>query len=540
MEKESNAHIQQLSALLVDRDWRLKNLYLILDEVAGTKPFIARPEQLEFRRNRHTRNFVPKARKLGISTEIVLENLDELIFTPNLRAGIVDLTEDDAFGKLQIARFAWQQGPNHPNPGIAQIWRDLHEANPLVIDTKGEMTWSNGASFEAGTSFTGNTPQRLHWSEAGPLSAQYPDRAAKIKRGTLNSVPPDGIVDVETTMEGGRIGTAYNLFRLAKESAGTDLSPADWKLHFFSWLGHPSYKLPGREPTNARIIKYFRDLKEKHGIAVPLERQAWYEAKEREQSEDMLQQFPTDISECDMAVVLGAIYPDLAIVRQQGRVREFNPEPHLPLFTFWDCGGDSLAGWLIQPGSKEINILNWAGGEGSGAAGLAQQARAWEAMHGPIAMHFVPHDADQHDKGSNKTFKTQMIESGLLPHQIRVVPRIPDVWTGIGYVRQRIPRMWFHKRCDQEVEAAGEKLPGGFGRLENYRKAHNRSSGAFLPHPHKDGICDHSADALRTFAEADAQGLIPGQAPKFGETERDHWDDDRPKTRGKTVFGYAR
>ncbi|SKA94879.1 hypothetical protein SAMN02745166_02228 [Prosthecobacter debontii] len=521
--------VKEKLALLQDRNWRLENLYLIL--VQGQPvPFQARPEQLQFRRHRHRRNFVPKARKLGISTEIVLENGDECVFSPNFKSAIIDETEVAAWEKLEIFRFAWLNGPNHPDPFIAALWRLIQAANPLLTNNHSEMAWANGSSYQAGTSFTGRTPQRLHVSEFGPICDASLEKGRKIRRGSINAVLPEDIVDVETTMRGGRVGPCYELFRLAKESVGRPLTSGDWRLHFFSWLQHPDYRLLGQEAHNAEVLRYFKKLREEHALDVPPERQAWYEKKRREQGDDMLQEFPTTIEECDQAIVLGAIYPQMASVRAQGRVREFNPEPHLPLYTFWDCGGDSLAGWLVQPTAKDINILDWAAGEGGGAAGLVAQVRRWEALHGPIAKNYVPHDAHQRDKGSNKTFYTQMLEAGLQPNQVCVVSRIPDVWTGIGYLRRLLPQCWFHRRCDAEPEAAGDPQPSGIARLENYRRALNKTTGHYLEHPLKDGLCDHTADALRTFAEASALNLIPTQSSATARgrsrTSLDDDDDD--------------
>ncbi len=506
--------LAKVRTLLKDREWRLDNFYLILDEEAGIVPFVARGEQREFRRNRHHRNFVPKARKLGISTEIVIENLDDCIFTPNLTAGIIDLKEGDAQAKLQIARTAWENGPHHPNPAIAKLWVGLHEGCPLTSDNGGKMEWANGSAMEAGTSFTGRTPQRMHVSEYGPIASQKPNKAAQIQRGSINAVPPGGIVDIETTMEGGRFGLCYHYFQLAKEACGKDLSIADWRLHFFSWLGHPSYRLAGRKPTEMETVKYFAELHERYGVTADDEQRAWYESRRRELQDEIWQQYPTVIDECDKALVVGAIYPEMGSVRLQGRVRDYPLEPGLPTFTFWDLGAsDNSSGWLIQPGPKDINVFAWCAGEGKGAEGVAEVIRAWERDYGPIAGHFLPHDAHITDKGSGLTYLKQLVACGFPQHIITVVPRTPDVWAGIGEVRKRIGRMWFHTRCDKEImNQDGHKMPGGAGRLEGYRKGVT-TTGIIRSMPVKDGVCDHTADALRTFAEADALGRVFASAP---------------------------
>ena len=300
MTDEERQSIAELLPRLLDREWRLDNLYLILDIDGKTVPFKARKEQLEFRRHRHTRNFVPKARKLGISTEIMMENGDEAIFTDNLQVGIIDLKDEDAVAKLDIFRFCWVNGPTYDwqDWRIGVLWRAIHEMNPLTKDNDHAMEWTNGASITASTSFTGRTPQRLHWSEAGPMSAQRPDQAAKIRRGSINSAGPRSIVDIETTMEGPRVGVAYEICELARLSYGKqDLSIADWRIHFFPWMGHPDYRVPGGKPVLAETRAYFQGLQEMHGIVVSEDQQAWYEAKSREQKKEMNQQFPSTLEE---------------------------------------------------------------------------------------------------------------------------------------------------------------------------------------------------------------------------------------------------
>lgn len=505
----------QVERCIRDREWRLRHLYQILKE-GKLVPWVAYPEQLQFRAERANRNFVPKARKLGLSTEIVMENGDECLWVPNLMCGIIDKTEDDAFAKLQIFRLAWERGPEHPDPVIAWLWQRIHKSNPLVSDNAGQMAWSNGAVFRAGTSFTGRTPQRLHISEYGPICAISAGRAAEIQRGSINSVEPGGIVDIETTMEGGRAGLCYHYYKLAKDAIGREASAATWRMHFFSWLGHPLYRLSGCKPTLGTTLDYFRDIQTKYNITVPDDRMAWWESKRSEIKDEMWQQFPTVAAEVERAIVVGAIYPEMAEVRLGKRVCSFAQEKGLPLYTSWDLGSsDNMAGWLIQPAGKAHNFLAFACGEGAGAAGVAGVIRAWEREYGQIAIHLLPHDAHIHDKGSGKTYLAQLVECGIRADVIRVVPRTPDVWAGIDEVRKRLPNAWFHERCDQPITAPDlTELPSGVQRLEGYRKQVQPSTGLVKSMPVKDGVCDHASDSLRCWAEADSLGMIHANVPR--------------------------
>ncbi len=519
--------LESFAKLIASKEWRLRNLYLILDEEGNMKPLAMRPEQETFLRERHSLNFVPKARKLGMSTIILLDYLDDCVFNPNRSCGHIDLKDVDAHDKLQIARFAWLNGPNHPDENIAGLWRIIHEENPLVGDSAGALEWSNGSRQTAGVSYTGKTPQKLHVSEYGPIAAQFPKKAAEIKRGSMNAVPITGTQDVETTMEGGRFGECYHIFKIGLKAAGGPLTALDWKIHFFPWQNHPSYRLPGHVPREADTIKYFKEIRERHGIDIPLDRQAWFEVKKRTQGEDMFQQFPTIVEECDMAVVAGQILTGMTGLRNKGRIREFEKEANLPLFTFWDLGAsDNSAGWLIQPCGKDDNWLDWTAGEGMGAKGVADVIHAWENRHGAILHHFVPHDARITDKGSGKTYLAQLIEAGVPAHRVTVVNRTPDVWVGINELRALLPRAYFHARTDVDLRSeTGASIPSGVGRLEGYRRTPQTAAGAIRVMPFPD-ICAHTADAARTYAEARMAGLVQGI-------------DGKPKKNKPALMGFA-
>jgi hypothetical protein len=496
-----------------DKSWRMRHLYLILPEDAkagGVIPLTLRAEQETFMAERHTRNFVPKARKLGMSTFIVIDYLDECLWNKDTHCAHVDFREDDAAKKLAIAKLAWERGLEHPNPAIAEIWKVLHAKLTLTKSNDSCLAWSNGSKQEAGMSFMGGTPRRLHISEFGPLASQRPEAAQKVKQGSFNAVPLSGIIDIETTMEGGPIGECYDIFKLGMDARGRDLTALDWKIHFFPWYNHPSYVLPGHAPRKRETESYFRELKQKTGVSVPLDRQAWYEIKAAEQKESMFTQFPSTAEECVRSTTKDPIYPEITALRLQGRVKDFGYERNLPLFTSWDLGvSDFTSGWVFQPSGRDMLVLAWWEGEGQGAAGLADVIRGWEQMFGrKFAMHFLPHDANIRDKGSGRTYVDQLAAAGIPRHCIRIVPRTPDVWAGINDVRDLLPKCWFHARTDEPRKSLeGKDLPSGLQCLEGYRKQPPTPGGVLRPMPLHDA-CSHSADAFRTFGEAWASGIV--------------------------------
>lgn len=299
MTPEDLDSIADLLLLVQDKEWRMRHLYLILDAEGNVVPMKFNADQETYWTHRHNRNVIVKGRKVGMSTLIVINNGDDCVWIPNFTAGIIDLKEDDVIVKLDMFRFAWENGPTFdwPDPRMNLLWKAIHEANPLVTDSDNEMAWAKGGSMTAGTGFTGRTPQALHWSEAGPMSAQRPAQARKIFTGSINSPAPAGRIDIESTMEGARVGVFYKLTEAARENLhlGT-LSPVQWKIHFFPWQNHPLYILPGAKPVKASTRGYFKKVKDDLNIHIPDDRQAWWE---QVVGDSLLQrqQFPTYLEE---------------------------------------------------------------------------------------------------------------------------------------------------------------------------------------------------------------------------------------------------
>jgi len=497
---------------LRDPWWRVSTLHMVRDETAKLVPFVPRKEQAEFYATKHNRNFILKARKLGMSTLLALDNLDACIFTPGTYAAIVDRSEAEACGKLDMARCSWENLEKNPDPRVAAVGKLIKDNLKLVADSDKEMRFSNGSKFEAGVSLRGGTPTRLHVSELGYIASHDRKRAEEIKAGSINAVPASGEVTIETTHEGGKAGISYEFARLAMDSTARGIeSPLDWRFHFFPWFDHPSYRLAIENPrVDPRIIEYFQKLKAEHGITLGPDRMAWYQAKFAEQREAMFREFPSTPEEAFRAMVSGAIYPQMMNLRAAGRVKDFSHDPKAPLMAAWDIGiSDFTSIWLVQVVGRELLWLGWYEGEGSGVGHYAEVIRSWERIFGKrIACHYLPHDANQRERGTGKTYADHLREAGFAPHTIKVVPRCPDIWQGINDLRDLLPRSWFHSRCDESRQSkTGTEKLSGVACLESYHTQTVGASGAVREMPCHDET-SHTADAARTFAEAWARGMV--------------------------------
>lgn len=492
---------------LKDKLWRMENLYLILPEDSNEPTALTlRDEQKAYLTQGHNKLFIPKARKLGISTVIVLDFLDHCIFNKNAYVGHLDLKEKDCAKKLGIAMFAWKNGVKHPNPVIASIWKGIHEKIKLIGESKSRLEWSNGSVQEASQSFTGTTPGRLHLSEFAVLADEDQNRAERIIQGSLNAVPKNGLIVIETTMRKPS-GSAYKLFKLAMSKVGQQLSPLDWNFLFFPWYKHPSYKTDVIESISESTIYYAKELKDKYGVDLSKEQMAWYDYKSREQGRFMKNEFPSVPEECVQTQAHGAIYPELTTLRMKGRVTKLEFDRQFPIYVSADLGiSDRTALWVVQFSGRDILWHRFYMSNHLSAPQTTAKILKWEAELG-ITFHkiLVPHDAQKRDGGSGKTYLSQMIDAGLSSSRVIVVNRTSNVWDGINWIRDNMNRMYFDVSTDRPViNVLGEEEMSGMSCLEAYRTKPTDPSAIFHG---SDGNSD-GADAARTFSQACLNQII--------------------------------
>lgn len=495
---------------LRSRAWRILNLYTIRNADGILETFRPNLPQRHFWNRRHVSNHVLKARKLGFSTFLEIENLDALLFTPGLTAGIIDFTLPDAQDKLAIVRTAYDHLDNPDlHPQTWQIGRILKQAVPLNASIQ-KLEFANKSTIRCSTSLRGSTPQRIHWSEAGKTAIFFPKKFTEIVNGALNSITPGNSIDIESTHEGGKLGGHYKLLQSAIRQDDAALTAVDRRFHFFPWFLDPRYQIHApSHPIRPETLAYFRDLSAALHLTFSHAQMLWYDRKHLEQGHGMKKEFPSTPGEAFEAISDHAIYgPQMADLRAAGRIIDFSPEAGHPLATFWDIGlSDFTAVWLIQPLPRAILVLDWLEVQGQAGSAMPDHiARLEMKWQRPIARHFLPHDANIRDRGTGKSYIQVLTEFGV--QNITVVPRTPDVWLGIGHTRDTLPHCWFHRtNCDTARHHLGEEYPSGVACLEGYSRDVQPSASTLREKPKHDAF-SHSADAFRTFAEARHLGLL--------------------------------
>lgn len=486
-------------------------------------------------------NVILKARQQGMSALNALLVFIFALTHENYRAAIIDRTDIEAKKKLAKIKFAYD------NLGLTPLGAAFAQTIVTVNPTNDHtITFSNGSQIYAATSLRGGTINFLWISELGKIAMDDKQKAEEIMGGSLEAVHPGNIIVIESTHEGGRVGENYRMIRLAQKSppAG-QRTQMQWAFHFFGWWQNPRYALElpnGRAlALTAEQVKYFAELEKQCGVVLTDAQKNWYVQKAATQR-DMARQYPGTPEEALRAISEGAIYADIiSKLRSQGRVCDLVCDKTSPLFTSWDLGQSDATGiWLLQVVGPDIHALDYHSGNGMTPDEHAAQVLRWEKHYArPIAAHYLPHDAHQAKAGT--TWKVELEKAGL--RNLKVVPRIPDVWVGISQTRQLLPRMRFNAGpCEKEFPMDGDRVwPSGLGALEGYRKKISAEGGAEKAIPVHDE-CEAGASALRTFCEAHAKGMLVGPTAMEVESRRAAAGKQTAKTglRGRELFAPQR
>lgn len=521
--------LNTLKQLLNDSWWRLNHLYWIEDKMGRLTRFRMNVPQTLLHKRLWYRNDILKARQLGISTYTALLILDTCLFTPHYHCGIIDKTLPDAQQKLQKIRLAWHYLdylPDNASPedeALAVLGAEiklrtgqLKKGKPVpATEARTHLSFTNDSHIHIGTNLRGGTLQFLHISELAHIALHHPARAAEIKTGAINTVPPQGILIKESTHEGGKHGINYQLTRQAMENSARDaeLTPLDFRFFFFSWHHNPEYSLPPdqSQPLDQSLLQYFDFLEKDHNLSLTDGQKAWYATMSRTMHSNMKQEYPSTPEEAFLSAIHDTIYgKHISRLRSQGRLGgKFSVSPESALYTSWDIGlSDHTVLWLIQPQPPNVLWMDCYSNSQKTLSHYTAKIREWEKEFGPICMHILPHDAGRRDP-LGKSYQAHLASEGIT--QTRIVPRTPDIWTGINHLRTLLSSSWFHQRTmeSRTDPQTGIPQPSALEHLEMYTTQPPGAHGALKETP-LHNIHSHTADAARIFAEACSHGFIPG------------------------------
>lgn len=475
-----------------DLEWRLSNIYWIVDEHGKPVRFQPNEEQLDFIRNLWSRNLILKARQLGFSTLIEILELDQGLFNSHHNGVVIADTLPNAgklFGKIEFA--------------LARLPDALKVAFPLKSKTSKtglEFEDHHGSTIYVGTSARGGTVQLLHVSELGKIARKYPERAAEIVSGAFEAVPSDGCIVVESTAEGAA-GVFYDLVDVAlkRQAEGAPETPLDWRLHFYPWFKKAAYRLdPELVIVSSQDRIYFDKLQADLGVTIDPAQRAWYVKKRETQKRMMKREYPSTPQEAFEQAVEGAVFgEEMTQIREAGRITVVPLDVNFPVHTYWDFGlGRRNPIWLHQRIGLQNRWVKYFDDFGKGLGWWWRHLEAWRMAHGEFqwGTHYLPHDATAEILGESITTKARILEAAGMRNQF-IVPRVAEKSIGIDLMRAKLPAdNWFDRvECDEGIKC-----------LDGYQFEWNEKLGQWSKTP-LPNWASHGTDAWMQHA----QGFTP-------------------------------
>lgn len=490
----------ELMAALGSWEWRIFSgaLYKITtkgEDEADDVPDIAVPfrpnaSQRLLLADLNNRNIVLKARQMGFSTLIEIMALDHALFNTDQEVVVIAHTKEAAT-KLYRKKvcFAYDNMP-----------KAIRKCFPVKERTQTQLVFANGSSIEVTSSARGGTPHFLHISEMGKIAAKYPDKAIEITTGSLQGVPKNGLVFIESTAEG-KAGAFYDMSRRAQgqKEAKVELKPTDYRFHFFAWWSDLGYRIdPKGIRISAKEHQYFDQIEVDMGCVIHLDQRAWYINKRDNDFSStpdlMWREYPSTPDECWQASNEGKYYAvAVSLARQQGRIGQYPLLRHVPVNSFWDLGAtDSTAIWLHQEIGGMDRWVRFYEASGQGYLHFILWMEAQQCVWG---RHYLPHDAEQKRQGVNATTDAVSQMRAIRPSwDWHVVPVVSWVQHGIDLARTEFPQYQFDEEGTKE----------GIAHLEAYSRGWNNTLQWWSDEPRHDEH-SHCADAFRQ----KAQGYVP-------------------------------
>lgn len=478
----------ELVEALRDPHWRIRNIYWVTDKDGNAIRFIPWPEQEKFLANIWYRNVIPKARQRGFSTVVQIMMLDACLFVPNTSAAVI--AQDDTTAKAifqKKIKFAWERLP----PLVREM------VGTPTRNNEHELAWQTGSSLLVATSTRGNTLQYLHISEFGEICARNPGHADEIIEGSLPSVAVHGVIAIESTVES-PFGHFSNMVRRAQatEESGRELTAKDYRLHFASWWDADEYEL---DPENVAISPtddaYFYRIEAAIGRPIGPRKRAWYVATRENDfggsNEKMWRQYPSTLAEAFTVSSDGLwLSQQMAKARKEGRICRLPIADGIPVNTFWDLRDNKVV-WLHQKDGPWDNFIDFIEAKGEPYSYVVRQLMERQAEHGFVwGDHHLPHDGNTRSEAATelKTPHDMLWDLGL--RNIVIIPRIPDLITGIDLLRQDMAHYRFDEaRCKEGIE-----------HLDGYSKKWNAQMALWSESVAENGH-EHATDALRQKAQ---------------------------------------
>lgn len=449
---------------LEDKTWRLNNLYQIVNKSGNSVRFKLNPVQTQVIECPHRRKLILKARQLGMSTLSVIDMLDDTLFTRNLSTGIVSYS-------LEHAQHIFKRIIGHALDTFPEYLRDY-------LGIKGrsarEISFNNGSFLRVDTTLRGSTYQNVLISEFGKTCARSPMKAEEVITGTLNTIPIDGKVIIESTGEG-MDGYFAEMCMEAAQRGNDNLSNLEYNLMFFPWFQEEAYSIKDPVDYDVELTDYFDEIEEVWHTKISQHQRNWYAVQQKILGDKLKQEFPSTVQEAFLSrsdAYYFAEYIEKAY-KENRCLHTSLYDPIQPVFVAMDIGVNDLTVMIFfQVVHGEIRVIDYYEDSNKDIDFYSK----FLLQDKPYLYHtiFLPHDAVKRDpldvvNSVEKEFRRLFSGTATRFH---VLPRT-DKQEQISYAKIRFNRCVF----------AINKVKPLLDHISKYRKKWHEPTGRYLEEP---------------------------------------------------------
>lgn len=467
---------------ILSKEWRLNHLYRIINRDANSIKFTLNSVQKHVLNNLHNRNLILKARQLGMSTFAVIYLLDEVLFTENLQAGIVSYS-------LEHAQHIFKRIIGHALDTLPPEFKSL---TGIVQRSAREITFNNGSSLRVDTTLRGGSYPLVLVSEFGKTCARNPQKAEEVITGTLQAVPKDGKVIIESTGEGNE-GFFAEMVMEASRRGNQNLTNLDYKLFFYNWLEEPSYQLEEKVNYDVVLTDYFNKVEQESCVKITQPQRNWYAVQTRLLGDKIKQEFPSTVSEAFLTSSDAYYFAEAINQAYQSNRCLYSAlyDALLPVYVAMDIGLNDLTVIIFfQVAHGEVRVIDYYEDKNKDVPFYAKYLlQDKKYLYHTI---FLPHDSvkrDPLDISNSYERDFRRLFSGTSTN-FHVLTRM-DKQLSISHAKVMI------ERCVFNVNRVKPLLD----KMSKYRKIWSESLGRYLEEPlHNDA--SNFADAFRYLAQS--------------------------------------
>jgi len=432
--------------------------------------------------NMHNRNLILKARQLGMSTFAVLYLLDETLFNENLASGIVSYS-------LEHAQHIFKRIIGH---ALDTLPHEIKALAGIVQRSAREINFNNGSSLRVDTTLRGGSYPLVLVSEFGKTCSRNPQKAEEVITGTLQAVPKDGKVIIESTGEGNE-GFFAEMIMEAARRGNEGITNLDYKLFFYNWLQEPSYTIEEPVKYDVSLTDYFNNLEKELSIKITQPQRNWYAKQTISLKDKIKQEFPSTIAEAFLSTS-DAFYFAEGVTNAYAENRcLYTPlyDALLPVYVAMDIGVNDLTVLVFfQLAHGEVRVIDYYEDKNKGvdfyAKFLLQEKKF---LYHTI---FLPHDSTKRDAlDTSNTYERDFRRLFSGTNTVFHVLKRMDKQLSISHAKTILDRCVFNVN----------RVKPFLDKVSKYRKKWNEALGRYMEEPlHNDA--SNYADAFQYTCQA--------------------------------------